>query len=139
MSGSVADWQEGRFFSPAGANRLLAAVTPLGTSRAKIFTSVTCSRWTSDEVGTPDSTGAALIVPEAQSRGLKTFADAVSEDSDRVPAVVVNAALPTIDYFFLNGSGADHRHSTCSGQSVCGQASRAAGVLIDRGNELCIH
>jgi sugar/nucleoside kinase (ribokinase family) len=80
---------------------------------------------------------------EARSLGFKTSTDTVSEDSDRVSAVV-NPSLPAIDYFFLNELEAERitAISTRRGQGVSWQGlSRAAKVLIDRGVKqlVCIH
>lgn len=133
------------FFHQPGANRLLdAGDLSLGTSRARILhLGYLLLLDGLDGVGADGLTGSARLFREAQSLGFKTSADVVSEDSDRVPAVV-NPSLPAIDYFFLNELEAERitTISTRRGRSVCGQGlSRAAGVLIDRGvNELvCIH
>ncbi|HEV2149085.1 MAG TPA: carbohydrate kinase family protein [Longimicrobiaceae bacterium] len=133
------------FFHQPGANRLLdVGDVTLGASRARIFhLGYLLLLEGLDEVGTDGRTGAARLFREAQSLGFKTSADVVSEDSDRVPAVV-NPSLPAIDYFFLNELEAERITAvpTRRGQSVSWRGlSRAAGVLIDRGvRELvCIH
>ncbi|MBA3968683.1 MAG: carbohydrate kinase family protein [Gemmatimonadetes bacterium] len=133
------------FFHQPGANRLLdAGDFPLGGSRAKIFHLgylLLLDRL--DEVGTDDRTGAARLFREARSLGFKTSADVVSEDGDRVPAIV-NASLPAIDYLFLNELEAERITgvSTRLAESVGWEGlSRAARELVDRGvNDLvCIH
>jgi sugar/nucleoside kinase (ribokinase family) len=133
------------FFHQPGANRRLdAGDFPLGTSRAKILHLgylLLLDRL--DEIGVDRLTGAARLFREARSLGFKTSADVVSEDSERVPAVV-NPSLSALDYFFLNELEAERITgiSARRGDGIDWEGiSRAAQVLIDRGvNDLvCIH
>lgn len=133
------------FFHEPGANRLLGAEDfPLDASRAKILHLgylLLLDRL--DEIAPGGLTGAARLLRRAQRLGFKTSADVVSEESDRVPAIV-SPALPVIDYFFLNEVEAERitgvsvrRGETADWEGM----SRAARVLTHRGvNELvCIH
>ncbi|MBA2670822.1 MAG: carbohydrate kinase family protein [Gemmatimonadetes bacterium] len=133
------------FFHRPGANRLLdVSDFPLETSHARILHLgylLLLDRL--DELGADGLTGAARLFRKAQSLGFKTSADVVSEDGDRVRAVV-DASLSAVNYLFLNELEAEritgipiHRGEAIDWEGL----SRAGQTLIDRGvNDLvCIH
>lgn len=91
------------FFHQPGANRLLdTGHFSLRDSHARIFHLgylLLLDRL--DEIRPDGSTGAAALLHEARALGFRTSADLVSEETDRVRAVVT-PSLPAIDYLFLN-------------------------------------
>src|SRR3954468_12645263 len=92
-----------------------------------------------DALDQPDAkfgTKAARLLSQAQTEGLKTSVDVVSENSDRFPRIV-NPALKYVDYCILNEfeagktTGFTLRQST--GRLDTTAVRHAAGALLEQG------
>ncbi len=92
-----------------------------------------------DELDQPDAkfgTKAARLLARAQTAGVKTSVDVVSEDSDRF-AKIVNPALKHVDYCILNeieaGKTAGFKIRDSSGRLDTVALRHAAGSLLQQG------
>jgi len=126
------------FFHSRGANALWRGANLQFTkTRARIFHLGYLLLLDSlDEADAKFGTRAARLLAHAQSAGLKTSVDVVSEDSDRF-ARVVSPALKHVDYCILNEIEAG-KTTGCQTRSPDGRLDTAclrqsAGKLIERG------
>jgi len=89
-----------------------------------------------DEADSKYGTRAARLLSEAQSAGVKTSVDVVSEDSDRF-AKIVNPALKHVDYCILNeieaGKTTGFKIRLSDGSLDTVALRHAAGALLQQG------
>ncbi len=135
---TVAETGKRTFFHYRGANALLDTCDfDFSTSGAKIFhLGYLLLLDKLDEIDENGLTGAAKVFRKAKEVGLITSADVVSEQSERYTRVIP-AALPFIDYLFINElevqylTGLDLTME--SGGIALSVGFRAARIILDMG------
>jgi sugar/nucleoside kinase (ribokinase family) len=126
------------FFHARGANALWRGTDlDFNRSRARIFhLGYLLLLDALDEPDAKFGTKAARLLSDAQSAGIKTSVDVVSEDSDRF-AKIVNPALRHVDYCILNeieaGKTTGFKLRSSQGALDTVALRHAAGALLQQG------